>query len=114
MPHCAPFDPTGSFSTPFGVQRERNELTVLYIQLSSAHLRKLSSCSTLRYRPYPVSNNSFLSATPSPFVSVYFQSSCACDSLVSRVFGPNGSRKRGNTSLSTKMVCLSYLPSLSV
>ena len=37
-----------------------------------------------------MSNSSFLSATPSPFVSVYFQTSCAFDSFVRIAFGPNG------------------------
>ena len=40
-----------------------------------------------------MSKSSFLSATPSPFVSVYFQTSCAFDSLVRIVFGPNGSHE---------------------
>src|SRR5258708_16355968 len=106
-PHCAPLPPVGSLTTPCGVQRARNALTVLYSQLSSPHVRKASSCSTLPSRPYPVSNNSFLSATPSPSVSVYFQTSCECDSLARIELGPNGVMNRGNTSLSTKTMCLS-------
>src|SRR5262245_50010431 len=106
-PHCAPFAPTGSLSTPLGVQRARNPFTVLYIQLSRPTVKKLSSCSTFASRPKPVSKSSRLSATPSLFVSVYFQISWACDSLVRIVFGPNGSTNRGNTSLSTNTLCFS-------
>ena len=56
-------------------------LIVLYIQLSIAHVRPPSWCSTFMTRPKPVANSSFLSATPSPFVSVYFQTSSAFDSF---------------------------------
>jgi hypothetical protein len=90
-----------------GVQRIRAVLTVLYIQLSSPHTNPLSWCSTFSRRPSPVANSSFLSATPSLFVSVYFQTSSAFDSLVRMAFAPIGVTKRGKTRWSTKMWCVS-------
>ena len=53
-------------------------------------------------RPKFVANSSFLSATPSPLVSVYFHTSSALVSIVRIVLAPNGITKRGNTRLSTK------------
>ena len=65
-------------------------------------------------RPKLVVNNSFLSARPSPLVSVYFQTSLLLDSIVRIAFAPYGTTKRGNTRLSTNTVCVSYTPSLSL
>src|SRR4051812_5912528 len=88
-PHSEPIVlPDVSLTRPPGVQRARNVLNVEYSQLSIVHVSELSSCTTLSMRPKPVPNSSFLSATPSPFVSVYFQTSCAFDSLVRIVLGP--------------------------
>src|SRR5262245_47690598 len=106
-PQADPFAPVDSFSTPCGVQRARNALYVLYIQLSIDHVRNASWCSTLPVRPYPVSNSSFLSATPSPLVSVNFHTSSAFDSFVRMTLGPNGVTNRGKLRRSTKTVCLS-------
>ena len=54
-------------------------------------MKPLSWCSTFSSRPRPVVNSSFLSAVPSPFVSVNFHTSSEFDSLVRIAFGPNGS-----------------------
>ena len=112
-PHCAPFGPVGSLRTPFGVHRTRKALTVLYSQLSIAQNSPACWCSMLPARPKFVVNSSFLSATPSLFVSVYFHTSSALVSIVKMLFGPNGVTKRGNTILSTKARWCSYTPSLS-
>ena len=90
--------------TPFGVQRRRNEFTVLYIQLSIAQNRFDGCDSMLPPRPKFVVNSSFLSATPSAFVSVYFQISSLFVSAVRMAFAPNGIAKRGNSNLSTNTV----------
>src|SRR5512132_1813686 len=81
-PHCELLGPVGSFSRPPGVQRSLNALTVLYSQLSIAQ-KRLDCCdSMLPARPKLFVKSSFLSATPSPFVSVYFQISSAFVSMV--------------------------------
>ena len=89
-PTAPPFLPVGSRRIPVGVQRTRNWLTVLYIQLSSPQVRPLCWSSTFVSRPNPVAKSSFLSALPSLFVSVNFQTSSAFDSFVSTAFAPNG------------------------
>src|SRR4030095_14344178 len=104
MPHCALLGPVGSLTTPFGVHRTRKALTVLYIQLSIAQNRLDCCDSMLPARPKVAVNSSFLSATPSPLVSVYFHTSSALVSIVRIAWARNGKTKRGNTSLSTKTV----------
>ena len=66
---------------------------------------RLAGCdSMVPARPKFVVNSSFLSATPSPLVSVYFHTSSAFVSIVSTLSPPNGVANRGNTSLSTNTV----------
>ena len=100
-PHCAPLAPVGSLRMPVGVQRMRNELTVLYSQLSIAQSRLLGWCSMFPARPKLPVKNSFLSAVPSPSTSVNFHTSSVWDSIVSTLLAPSGITNRGNTSLST-------------
>ena len=70
-------------------------------------VRWLSWCSTLPPRPKSVAKSSFLSATPSPFVSVYFHTSGSCEFFVRIASAPNGIAKRGKIMLSTKTVWVS-------
>src|SRR4051794_14393836 len=100
-PHCPLFGPVGSRRSPSGVHRILNALTVLYSQLSIAQNRLDCCDSMLPARPKLVANRSFLSATPSPLLSVYFHTSSAFVSIVKIALAPNGSTNRGNTSLST-------------
>ena len=51
-----------------------------------------------------VQNSSFLSATPSPLVSVYLKTSSASVSIDRTLSPSQGRTKRGKTSLSTKTV----------
>ena len=64
-------------------------------------------------RPKPVVNSSFLSATPSLFVSVYFHTSSLFVSLVRMASAPNGIANRGNRRPSTNTVWCSNVPSPS-
>ena len=72
---------------------------MLYSQLSIAQNRLDCCDSMLPARPKLVANSSFLSATPSALVSVYFHTSSALVSIVRIALAPNGVTNRGKHEL---------------